>query len=252
MSGLAWSFGGGTQSVAIAVLVAQGKLPRPDHIVIADTGRETRATWEYLDAHVRRLLAPSEVVIAGHDLSTVDLYSHKGSLLLPAFTRRNGTVGSLPTYCSSEWKRAVIRRWLRAHGYGPKNPVDLWLGMSTDEVHRAKDSVTPWITNRFPLLFDVPLSRAECILLVESAGLPTPPRSACWLCPFRRDREWAELRDERPDEWRKAIEADRAIRERDPHVYLHRSGVPLDEAVLATPEPGLWDEDGCNTGFCFV
>lgn len=33
-----WSFGGGVQSAAIAVMVVKGVLPRPDLIVIADTG----------------------------------------------------------------------------------------------------------------------------------------------------------------------------------------------------------------------
>ena len=52
---LTWSYGGGTQSVAIAVLVAQGRLPRPELLVIADTGREATETWEYHEKHVAPL-----------------------------------------------------------------------------------------------------------------------------------------------------------------------------------------------------
>jgi hypothetical protein len=43
-----WSYGGGKQSVAIAALIVQGKLPKPDLIVMADTdanGHLLGATW---------------------------------------------------------------------------------------------------------------------------------------------------------------------------------------------------------------
>jgi len=90
------SYGGGRQTVAICVLIAQGKLPRPERIVMADTGREATSTWEYLDAHVRPLLRAAvglEVEVAGHELATVDLYHGEDRLLIPAFTRDGGDGG---------------------------------------------------------------------------------------------------------------------------------------------------------------
>lgn len=107
---LTWSFGGGTQSVAIAVLVARGELPAPEVAVIADTGREATETWDYLERHVRPLLEPVgvPVEIAPHDLSTVDLYGKNGDLLVPAYT--GGGDGKLPTFCSTEWKKRVVAR----------------------------------------------------------------------------------------------------------------------------------------------
>ena len=53
---LTWSYGGGTQSVAIAVLVARGRLPRPELIVMADTGHERQRTWEYTARHVQQIV----------------------------------------------------------------------------------------------------------------------------------------------------------------------------------------------------
>ena len=44
-----WSYGGGKQSAAIAALILQDRLPKPDLIVMADTGRERSSTWRYLD-----------------------------------------------------------------------------------------------------------------------------------------------------------------------------------------------------------
>jgi hypothetical protein len=39
------SYGGGIQTIAMCVLVAQDRLERPDAIIVADTGREMPTTW---------------------------------------------------------------------------------------------------------------------------------------------------------------------------------------------------------------
>ena len=67
-----WSYGGGVQSAAIAVLVLRGELPRPACIVMADTSREASATWAYLDGVVQPALAEVglRVEIALHELAT--------------------------------------------------------------------------------------------------------------------------------------------------------------------------------------
>lgn len=253
---LAWSYGGGTQSVAIAVLVAQGRLPRPECVVIADTGREASETWEYHTAHVAPLLAPLglTVDVAGHDLATVDLYPAAGERpLLPAFT----AAGKLPIYCSVEWKRRVVRRFLRAHGYGPQRPVDLWLGISLDEVERLKTSDKAWVRHRWPLCFDLRLTRADCRRVVLEAGLPEPPKSSCWMCPLRQNPQWRRLRDHYPDDWQRAVALDTAIRARDPQhaLYLHPSRVPLADADLGEAE-AVADlplfSAGCQTGYCWT
>ena len=245
---LTWSFGGGTQSVAIAVLVAQGKLPKPECTVIADTGREASETWEYLDEHVGPLLATVgiEVEIAPHDLATVDLYSENGDLLMPMFTGN----GKLPTFCSNEWKKRVIYRYLRQRGYGPDNPVTMWLGISVDEIHRAKPSGTAWVENDWPLLMHVPSRRDECKRIVTDAGLPPPPRSSCWMCPHRNNVQWRRLRDEFPDDWAEAIKLEQLVRSNDKVVYLHHSAVPLAEADLNDDQRDMFD--ACDSGFCFV
>jgi hypothetical protein len=254
------SYGGGRQTVAICVLVAQGKLPRPERIVCADTGREAQSTWDYLDAQVAPLLSTVglTVEIASHDLATVDLYSGNGDLLIPAYTKD----GKLPTFCSTEWKRRPVRRWLRTNGYGPAKPVSLWLGISVDEVGRAKPSPTSWITHRYPLLMDVALNKRECVALVKAAGLPEPPRSSCWMCPHRADAEWLALS---PVDRVKANALDAEIRSRDitngnGGIWLHKSRKPLAElsdAELTKPtevlplfgEPG---QEECESGYCFI
>jgi hypothetical protein len=239
---LVWSYGGGTQSVAIAVLVSQGKLPRPDAVVIADTGREASETWDYLERTVQPLLGRTKVEVAPHSMSTVDLYAHNGDLLLPVFT----TTGKMPTLCSNEWKRRVVRRWLRKQGC---DSVKLWLGISMDEVERAKPSDVKWIEHHYPLLFDVPLRRYECRQIVLDAGLPEPPRSACWMCPLRSNVEWRDLRERAPKDWDRAVALDESIRAKDDNVFLHRSSGPLATANLESTEKlDLF----CESGYCMT
>jgi hypothetical protein len=140
------SYGGGTQSVALCLLVVQGRLPRPDCIVMADTAREASSTWEYLTTHVQPLLAGigMAVEVAPHDLATRDLYDTGGGPLMPLFT----ATGTLRTHCSNEWKARVVRRHLRGQGI---TAAVQWLGFSLDERHRVKADEPPW-HRRYPLL----------------------------------------------------------------------------------------------------
>ena len=241
--------------MAIAVLIAQGRLPRPERIVIADTAREASETWAYADAHVRPLLAPLglQIEVAPHSLATVDLYGKNGQLLIPAFT----ATGKNDTWCSAEWKTAVAQRYYRSLGYGPKRPIVTWIGISLDEIGRAAPGKRKWQQIKWPLLFDVPMRREECRRLVLSAGLPDPPKSSCWMCPYRRNSQWRNLRDAWPEDFAKACALDAQIRSDGwRQVYVHQSCVPLSDANLAEPDrptSSLFGEvEHCDSGHCWV
>ena len=234
-----WSYGGGVQSAAVAVLVSTGKLPMPDHIVIADTGREAQATWDYMHNVIEPYLG-RKITVAAHSLSAVDLYSGNGDMVMPLFT----STGKLPTFCSTEWKRRVVRRKLRILGV---TSCRLWIGISVDEIGRAKPSGAKWIEHRFPLLMDVPMRRSECLRMVLDAGLPEPPRSSCWCCPHRQNDEWRALPE---SELQKAVELEASLREKDPNVFLHRDRVPLSEVDFTKKkDANLFGE--CD-GYCWT
>jgi hypothetical protein len=249
-----WSCGGGTQSAAIAALIVQGKLPKPDLAVMVDTEREKSATWEYADA----VLTPNlrEVGVTLHrvkksEFATVDLFSAKGDLLLPVFTSQSGATGKLPTDCSNEWKARVVQRWLRAQGV---QQAEQWIGISVDEMRRMRFSGLGWLRNRYPLIepeFGLTYRRADCVAAVERLGWPTPPRSACWMCPNMGDHEWREMKEHHPQDFAQAVQFEREIRETDPHFWLHESAVPLDQ-VDFTSQGGLFDDRACASGMCFV
>lgn len=240
-----WSYGLGTQSTAILILIAQGRLPKPDRVVIADTGREAGYGWayfrQYAEPLMRELGIPVE--IAPHSLATVDLYAKNGDLLIPAFTKR----GKLDTLCSVEWKRRVVRRWLRSQGV---RRCVTWLGISTDELERIKPSDVKWQQYHWPLCLDVPMSRNNCRLLVQAWGWPDPPRSSCLICPHRQDAEWLLLS---PEERALANQTDADIRQHDARhdVYLYRGRVPL-ATVTLTPNSRSGLFDACDSGYCWT
>ena len=245
-----WSSGGGVQSTAIAVLIAQSSLPKPDIAIIADTGREAHSTWHYLNHYVQPLLNQMGVVVhrvPKQQYCKVDLYSNNDHLLIPAFTNLNGK-GKLPGWCSGEWKREVVKRFCREQ-FGKNAQFTIWYGFSTDELRRVKVTTGKWQCD-YPLI-NRRLLRNDCIALVEQAGLPTPPRSSCWMCPNRSDADWIELKRHAPLDFLAAVELERRIQHQDPHVWLHPSYQPLSEVAFRNDTVDAF-KAFCDSGMCFV
>jgi len=237
------SWGGGTQSIALAVLYILGILPKPDHIVFADTSREASETMEYFENNLKSILQRERLDfhIVSHDYATVDLYGKNSDLLIPTFT----ATGKLPTYCSNEWKKRVVSRYLRKALHIKK--CRMWIGFSIDELERMKDSGLQWIKNEYPLI-DMNITREECRKIVLDFGLPEPPRSSCWCCPHRNNDEWLRLKNHYPKDFNKAIELEEKINV-DDELYLHRSLVKLKDNDF---KKGPKRENSCETGHCFT
>lgn len=243
---IAWSYGGGIQSVAIGCLIVEGRLPVPDLAVIADTGREVRSTWDYLYGYMQPFLNRTGLLIevAPHTLSRVDLYDKTGLTLMPAYTAE----GRLPAFCSGEWKRDTIMRWLRSKGV---ESCKQWIGFSMDEIRRVphKDR-RKWAALEFPLI-DLFINRAMCVGIIEAAGLPIPRKSRCWQCPHQDEGEWQEIRDD-VEQWAAAVALDEQIRQNDPEqsgLFLHSSRVPLALADLHESEVAA---KPCADGHCWT
>lgn len=251
-----WSCGGGTQSCAIAALIIQGKLPKPDISVIANTGRETKSTWENLHT----ILAPAlaEIGIEIHIAKAEELsycgtnyFLESGGPLIPAYTTQNGQVSKLSAFCSRWWKQDVIDRWLSNRGHKPRF-IQRWFGYGKEEQRRwvacmnSEDFKAGKI--RLPLVHDVPMNRHECQMLILKMGWPVPaPKSRCWMCPNQSDSEWTGLP---PDEFQLAVQFEKEMQTKDPHAWLHRSCVPLDQVDFSKPED-LFSRP-CDSGHCFV
>lgn len=257
-----FSTGGGTQSTAISALIVQGKLPKPDFVVIADTGREMPTTWQYLDSIIRP--AFRKIGLEVHRVSKDEYgepgclgdFSAKGEghLLLPAFSNLNGNASKLSAFCSDKWKVVVVSNFLsRQHGlYSSK--YRKWIGFSMDETNRvlrmqqgkAYKAGLIW----FPLVEGIPTRRHEAISIVEKMGWPKPPRSRCWMCPNQSDLEWSEVQSDYPHLFQAAIALDESIRKHDKNAFLHSSIKPLQDANLDKPDDLF--SSSCPSGECFL
>lgn len=224
------SYGGGKQTVAIITLILEGKLPKPDLVVMADTGREVQTTFDYMNRIVNPALKEIglQVEIAGHELSNWDIYkgydTTKG-MLLPAFTRQNGSIGKMPTFCSDEWKQRVIRRYLRQRGV---EDTEVWLGISLDEAERMKDSGLNWYRHVYPLIELTPMHRTGCVTQIQKFGWEIPNKSRCYMCPNQSILAWKDLKRRNDGDFDKAVQLENEVRKNDEHVYFHPSAVPLE------------------------
>lgn len=254
-----FSSGGGTQSCAIAALIVQGRLPKPDICVIADTGYENHRTWEYTDAIVAPALQDCGVEVCrilAADWASLwgkGVFATSGQLMIPAYTDQSGVISKLSTYCSNAWKQEVVDRWLSKACGLTRSQFVKWIGFSRDEVKRvfrmAKGEEYLKGLIRFPLVRDVQTTRHEAIQIVADMGWPTPPRSRCWMCPNQNDHEWREIKAD-VNMWASAVAFEDAFRLRDPHAFCHKSGKPLRE-VDFTEEDDLF-AGKCESGGCFL
>lgn len=248
------SYGGGRQTIAICVLIARGVLPRPDRIVMADTGRENPTTWEYLAAHVRPMLLPLGLVVevVPPTSPSPDVWSKAGDPIIPVFTE----TGKYSAFCSGTWKRDRVNSYLSKSG---ERGGEKWLGFALDEGKRIRraaesDGRSGWKL-RFPLT-ELMLTTEGCLALISSAGYPPPSVSSCWMCPHKRNAEWRAIRDSYPDRFEDACLMDEELRAEDIErggsgVWLHHSRTPLRAANLDTAESATLTRQ-CGLGMCFV
>jgi hypothetical protein len=246
------SLGAGVQSSAMALMAAAGEItPMPKCSIFADTQAEPKSVYVWLDWLEKQLPFPVHRVTQGSlEADTLKIrkrkdgtgyYSHSG---VPAFTRgQDGSHGMMPRQCAGDFKIAPIMREIRRilKERGEKMVVQ-WIGISTDEIYRMKESRVRYLVNRWPLT-EIGMSRTKCLAWMQSKGFPMPPRSACVFCPYHSNSEWRRLRDDEPDEFSKAVTFEKAFQQAKGKKvgirsipFLHASRVPLSEVDFSTEE----------------
>lgn len=242
--------GGGTQSGAIAVLIADGNLPTPDLAFMTDTGRERSGTWPFVNGFIKPLLESVGLelqIVKASYFANIDVVVD-GSALIPGFTTKGGGVGKLDPFCSGNWKRDVMERWLRS--LGVKTGTS-WIGISRDEPTRIRNQHRAWLKLRYPLIFEVPMRRDECVQVIRDKGWTAAiPHSACWMCPNASDSEWLDMKLKFPQDFEFACELEDQVRLEDSHFWLHPSCRPLRE-VNFTQQFTMFQDRGCTQG-CFT
>lgn len=265
--GSAFAFGGGVQSMAALVLAAQGRIAF-DMFLFSNVGDDSEhpGTLAYFDQYAAPFAKQHGLDLrmiwrtrrTGEVETLWQRLTKPGSRSLPIPVRMsNGAPGTRS--CTADFKIRVIGSWLKAHGASATHPATVGIGISLDEIHRANSRRTePYERIVYPLL-DLRLRRSDCMRIIRDAGLPVPPKSSCFFCPFHREGTWLEMRRTDPDLFERAcqledlLNARRAELGKDP-VYLTRFGKPLARVIPDGQDVlPLFEDDGagsCDSGWC--
>ncbi|MFD0305290.1 hypothetical protein [Streptomyces sp. NPDC127119] len=234
-------------------LSAEGILPKVDYAIFADTGWESKAVYIHLDRLEKEIATPAGIPIlrvsSGNIRNDALDPDHRFASMPLYILNQDGKQGMTRRQSTGEYKIKPIKKKVRellGYPYPQRIPngifVEQWVGISTDEFHRAKDADVRYMRNRHPLI-DLNWSRRDATRYLDSIGLNSTPKSSCLGCPFHGNAQWRNIRDTSPAEWQDVVEFDAAIRAGNARAnasgnpllgqaFLHRSRVPLDQAPI--------------------
>ena len=222
-----YSYGGGVQSTAMLVLAAQGYLPAGPFL-FANVGDDSEhpGTVEYVrnvafEYAARHGLDVHELERAPGDTIWGRIMA-PGSYDVPIPMRGSDTGAPGARSCTANYKIDVVSRWVRDAGATPDQPVHVGIGISTDEIERANaakrsnDREQAW----YPLLTlehrlaPRGANRDQCAAIIADAGLPVPPKSSCYFCPFHKPTTWNDMARDEPDLFERAALLEDTVNER--------------------------------------
>lgn len=247
------NLGAGVQSTALYLMAIDGEIEAFDVVIFADVQEEPDSVYRHLD-WLDSLGGPKILRVTAGKLGDAleksdDCDEHRRFISIPAYTLSpEGSKGIVRRQCTAEFKVAPLELAIRRDVFGvekgrpiPKEcHVEQVMGLSFDEpkrVIRVRQRFLAKPKNwsvEFPL-FDLEMTRADCVAYLKDRVPHEVPRSACVFCPFKSDHEWRYLRDNDPKGWQRAIEIDRDCRtgkRLDSQRFLHKSCVPLDQVDL--------------------
>lgn len=262
-----FSCGGGVQSTACLVLAAQGAIPYRT-FVFANVGEKAESpdTIRY----IVEVLKPYATL---HGIEWVDLQRRRRNgtpvdlfddlhrpiraINIPV-RMSNGAPGN--RNCTVEFKIKPIAKWIKRNAPG----CTLGKGISTDEPHRATPSrESDGYISAYPLI-EMGVSRSDCLRIVREAGLPQPPKSSCWFCPYKTTDQWITMRREKPELFAATTELERMLNQKraaigKDAVYISgvgaRKALPIDQAIpnqLGLFPEWIDEQDGCESGYCMT
>lgn len=258
------SLGAGVQSSTMALMAHEGLFEqKPDFMVFADTGWEPAPVLEHLEWLKKTISIPIHICKKGDlDKDILKALSPGGNQFAsaPFYTlNEKGKKGMGRRQCTREYKITPIAKKIREIlGYKPRQRmkkddwVEVWVGISTDEIMRMKPSRYWWQKNTWPLI-EKNMSRQDCLKWYEGRGYRTPAKSACIGCPFHDDAFWLDMKNNRPKEFEKAVEFDKQMRMHNTPVknFVHRQCKPLDEVKFKKDDQQDLFNNECE-GMCGV
>jgi hypothetical protein len=195
------SYGGGVNSFAILVELQKRGLC-PDLITFADTGGGKPETYKHLlfvEQWLKRVGFPPLTRVVRHNPKRNHTTLENEVLAMKTLPSRAFGFGS----CADKWKIRPQRKHMAA--WAPalacwdagERPVKI-IGYDFDELRRMQKFEDDQQVFWHPLV-EWEMTREDCVVSIEAAGLPLPPGSACFFCPASTVPEILQLRDEHPD-----------------------------------------------------
>ncbi|MHC4395643.1 MAG: phosphoadenosine phosphosulfate reductase domain-containing protein [Planctomycetota bacterium] len=194
------SYGGGVNSTAMTLLLLKQQKPI-DYILFADTGEEKPETYQFVEVFDQYLKDKHSLSITivkpmvDGKPQTLSEYCQK-HVILPSFHWR---------FCTDKFKIRPIRSFLKlvferseASVASKSESFVEYIGFDTGEWERIKKSRWRDTTYVYPLI-DEDIHRIDCECIIRQHGLPIPPKSSCYFCPFTKPQELAELQEKHPD-----------------------------------------------------
>lgn len=177
-----------------------------DHVLFADTGSEKPTTYIYLELFARWLEDRGvPLTVVRYKPQKYKNFPAYNSLEENCFT--NGTLPSIAfgfSSCSQKWKIAPQNKW--AENWQPA--IDIWaaggkvtklIGYDCSPADLKRYAERDGYKDdryhyRYPLR-EWGWTRAECIERIKAAGLPVPPKSACFFCTATKPHELHDRND---------------------------------------------------------
>jgi hypothetical protein len=256
------------QSTALLVLAATKRIDFPVFL-FCNVGDDS----EHPDAlrYVREVAAPYAAA-SGITLHILDRHTRDGnvetlfgrltkegsrSIPIPVKMSRTGAPGTRS--CTADFKIKVISKWLKAHGATKDRPAITGLGISLDEIQRARTTSGEAVQTLVYPLLTLRMDRSDCTAVIRAAGLPVPPKSSCWFCPFHTNAAWQRQREEEPALFAQSVALEKLLNDRRAQdgrdgMFFHNRLKPLDLATTANRQGRLFEEqeDACESGYCMV
>lgn len=264
------SLGAGVQSSTLLMKIYNGEIAPVDAAIFADTGNEPKEVYDWFKFLEEKVSDKINIEIVNNDRNTgditKDLMSPVGFFAsIPVFVKNpSGKQGLTLRTCTDRYKIQPINKRIREI-LGVTNlrgkVVEIVMGISQDEIQRAKYPPNKWAVNCYPLI-ENKITRHDCLHYFEKLGFPQPPRSACIICPYHDNKEWQRIKDKHPKEFEYAVDFDNKLRSSkdsqfvnklDGELFLHRKMQPLgsiDFVAEDDPQYQLFDDE-CE-GYCGV
>lgn len=272
------SLGLGVQSTALYYMSSMGELPRVDHAIFSDTGKEKKKTLEYLDYLLEWQIHNDGIPITIVRIRNLysDLLNSENSTgqrfaSIPAFTKNeDGSIGMLRRQCTKEYKIYQVDKAIRdLYGFAPRKrlPItEVWKGITLDEINRMSIPQESWKIQIYPFIgyktaikitaekidWGIKMTRTDVINWYYKSKLPIPPKSSCTFCPYQSDAAWLNMKLNEPEDWESAIKVDKAIRNSTKKginnpAYLHDSCTPLELIKFKENSDDLWKGECSGT-----